>query len=309
LNISVIIPTYNYGTYIGRAIQSVFDQAYTAGKVEVLVIDDGSTDGTAAVIQQLQQQHAHLQYHWQANAGKAVATQKGIGLATGDVIFTLDADDWWLPGKIADTVAILQQHPRVVHVASAAQIVWADNKRAPVTEPITPKRLGKPLDGASLLYQFYRRNQLFGGGSTFACRASVAKAMYWHPHIDMYTDEWLVIQALLSGNSYFLPTPHSVWWVHQRNYSGAGGEAWPAKLARLQQSSEAVLQALQHTGAPRWLQQAYALKHEVRLQAWHELRGTKTMQHRWHFLSRYLLSPLYSPRMLWAYRAYMRLFR
>lgn len=309
MNISVIIPTYNYGAYIGRAITSVLEQGYTAGSIEILVIDDGSTDDTQSVVGTWQQRHAGIKYHRQPNAGKAVATQRGIALASGEVLFTLDADDWWLPGKIAATVAILRQHPRVVHVASPALIQWADGHRPPVAEPIEAQQLGKPLDGASLLYRFYRRNLLFGGGSTFACRASVAKAMYWHPHIDMYTDEWLVMKALLAGNSYFLPTPHSVWWVHQRNYSGAGGEALPVKLARLQQSSEAVLNALQHTGAPGWLQQAYALKHEVRLQAWHELRGTKTMQHRWQLLSRYLLSPLYSPRMLWAYRAYMRLFR
>ena len=307
MNISVIIPTYNYAAYIGRAIASVFNQTYRGGAIEVIVVDDGSTDDTAAVVAQWQQRHPGIHYHPQPNRGKAAAMQRGIALSSGDIIFTLDADDFFLPGKLAGTVAVLQQYPQVVHVASPARIEWADAHRPPVAEPIPARLTGRPINGTALLRYFYTRNQLFGGGSTFACRAAVAKAIPWHPGIDMYTDEWMVIQALLRGNSYLLPNPLSVWWVHGGNYSGGGGEPRPQKQARLRQSSSAVCNQLSAMQAPGWLLNAYRLKHDTRVLAWQEAAHAKTPAAVWEYTRRHLLSGQHSLAMLWHYRAFNRL--
>ncbi len=307
MKVSIIIPTYNYAHYIGRAIESVMNQSYQKELIELIVIDDGSTDNTAAVIKDCQL-HFPIQYHYQQNQGKAVATQLGIALATGDIIFTLDADDWFLPGKIADTVAIFQQYPQVVHVASAARIQWADGGVAK-TEPVPSWLLSQCNNGHQVLQFFFEHNMLFGGGSTFAVRANAAKQFNWKPAIDMYTDEWLVIQALLAGDSYFLAEPQSVWFVHGSNYSAAGGGALLQKQQRMRVSSQCILQLLQQGPYPPWLQHAYTLKHAMRHMIWLEAAGKKTAGDVWRFFAEVILHKNNSFIMLYRYHAFNRLLK
>jgi hypothetical protein len=221
----------------------------------------------------------------------------------------LDADDWFLPGKISATCKILEQNPHVVHVASPAKIVWEEFLRPPELEPVPGEMLGRTLKGDELLHSFYSGNFLFGGGSTFAARASVLKRLPWNDAVDMYLDEWLVLHTLLAGDSYFLPQPLSVWRVHGKNYSGSGGESLARKQERLRLSSEAVLDSLYKENVPKWLQRAYSLKHEIRLQAWMEQAGTKTLADKWEFFQRVICNPDFSWQLLWRYKAFNRLLK
>lgn len=307
---SVIITTYNYAAYIEQAITSVLAQAYTGGNIEVWVIDDGSTDDTAARVAPYVAA-GQVQYIWQPNAGKAAATKLGIEKATGDVLFTLDADDYFLPGKIAHTVAILEQYPKVVHVASPACIRWTNNPQKEVAEAIPSGWLDKSLPGMDLLKSFYNTNKLFGGGSTFSCRMQVAKAIYWTPAIDMYTDEWLVIQALLQGDSYFLPAPLSIWQIHEHNYSvqRLDQAALQQKHRRLQASSATILSLLNQGCYPSWLRKVYGLKHFVRVMGWKEKEGTKTWLDRLNFCRHCLLQGYYPLWWWWIYRIPLRMLK
>ncbi|HSC54373.1 MAG TPA: glycosyltransferase family A protein [Phnomibacter sp.] len=307
MKVSIIIPTYNYARYIGRAIQSVLGQTYSGEWMEIIVVDDGSTDDTAVVLQPFIEA-GYIQYHSQPNAGKAAATQQGIELATGEFIFTLDADDWFLPNKIVDTVAVFGQYPQVTHVASAARIAWEDG-RPEQTEPVLHWLLGAENRGANTLQYFFDNNLLFGGGSTYAVRTSAAKNFAWHKSIDMYTDEWLVIQALLAGNTFFIPEPASVWFVHSNNYSGKGGEALLQKQARLKTSSQCILDLLQNGTYPGWLKKTYRLKHAVRCIAWQEAAGNKTLGDAWQFLQSSILSGQHKFSTLLKYHAFNRLLK
>ena len=103
--ISVIIPTYNYAAYIQEAINSITEQDYPKDKIEIIVVDDGSTDNTKEVLQYLIQNNT-INYYYQQNKGKASATFKAIQLSSGKYIFNLDADDYFLPGKLQKAVTI-----------------------------------------------------------------------------------------------------------------------------------------------------------------------------------------------------------
>ncbi len=94
-SVSVIIPAFNASALLPDAIESALRQ--TAGTPEVIVIDDGSTDSTADVVQQFQ---TRIRYFRQPNSGAAAARNNGISRATGDFIAFLDADDWWHPTKL-----------------------------------------------------------------------------------------------------------------------------------------------------------------------------------------------------------------
>ena len=93
--VSVIIPTYNRANLICRAIESVINQTYK--NLEIIVVDDGSTDNTKARIQPYIE---NIRYYYQENRGASAAQNKGIELATGDWISILASDDIWLPEKI-----------------------------------------------------------------------------------------------------------------------------------------------------------------------------------------------------------------
>ena len=93
--ISVIIAVYNGGQTIGRAIESVRSQSALAH--ELIVVDDGSTDDTAAVVEKFGK---HVRYIYQANAGAAAARNTGAAAAQGDWLVFLDADDWYYHDRL-----------------------------------------------------------------------------------------------------------------------------------------------------------------------------------------------------------------
>jgi glycosyltransferase involved in cell wall biosynthesis len=92
--VSVIIPVYNCEKYLGQAIESVLAQTYR--QVEIIVVDDGSTDGTADVARRF----ATVKYHFQPNQGIGASRNRGIDLANGGFFGFLDADDIWVNNKL-----------------------------------------------------------------------------------------------------------------------------------------------------------------------------------------------------------------
>lgn len=106
LPVSVIIPTHNRAYCLARAVDSVLAQSQPP--LEIIVIDDGSTDETAALIARY---GASVRYHRQSQRGVAAARNVGIGLARGEWIALLDSDDAWLPHKLARQWALRQSHP------------------------------------------------------------------------------------------------------------------------------------------------------------------------------------------------------
>ena len=110
--VSVIIPTFNCDRYIAQAIDSVFAQTYR--DYEIVVINDGSTDNTRQVLQPYLNK---IQYIYQDNQGVSAARNRGIEAATGELVAFLDADDLFLPDKLAAQVAVFDEFPElgIVH--------------------------------------------------------------------------------------------------------------------------------------------------------------------------------------------------
>ncbi len=102
--VSVMIPVYNGEQYIGEAIESILQQRDCP--CEVIVVDDGSTDGSAQVVRQFGRA---VRYHYQTHRNIAEARNQGIALAQGDFLAFLDADDLWVENKLAWQMQVLQQ--------------------------------------------------------------------------------------------------------------------------------------------------------------------------------------------------------
>ena len=106
--VSVIIPVYNGERYLAETIESVLAQTYRS--LEVIVVDDGSTDKSARIVRSF---GSLIRYYYQQNLGTAAALNRGVSLACGNYFTFLDADDLWLEDRIRLQLVAFNAHPNV----------------------------------------------------------------------------------------------------------------------------------------------------------------------------------------------------
>lgn len=124
--ISVVIPAFNSERCISRAIESVMSQTFS--DYEIIVVDDGSTDGTADIVKKFGDR---VRYVYQQNAGPASARNAGLKIASGQWIAFLDADDEWLPDKLQQQVELLDRN-RDLRWCSTNRYQADERRKAPV---------------------------------------------------------------------------------------------------------------------------------------------------------------------------------
>lgn len=301
--VSVIIPTYNYAHYICEAIDHVLQQDYPKDKIEIVVVDDGSKDNTKEVLQSFIDQGL-VSYYYQNNQGKASATYSAIQKSSGKYIFNLDADDYFFPDKISKSVAVFEQDNEIVHVANPAKFI-IDGKDAG-QEQIPTAFLEKKLDGVELLKSFYNGRMLFGGGSTFAARASVLKEIFISKEVDMYIDEFLVLATLNKGSSYFFKEPLSIWRGHNSNYTVTQLDV-NVKNTRLDNSSKGILDLVMNNNYPKEVRKLYSLHHYTRHLFFKESANRKNFKDVLQFAKFCFLTNRYTFSQLQKYSAFNRL--
>jgi glycosyltransferase involved in cell wall biosynthesis len=106
--VAVVLPCYNAGPYLVRALESVLEQTYA--DFQLCLVDDGSTDDTANILKRYSDYGVQVR---QEHAGQSAARNRGIGMSSAPYIAFLDADDYWLPVKLERQIALLEQNPRV----------------------------------------------------------------------------------------------------------------------------------------------------------------------------------------------------
>lgn len=109
--VSVIIPTYNRESTLGRAIDSVLNQTYR--NFEVIVVDDGSTDNTSRVVEKYKNR---IRYYSKLHGGVSAARNLGLEKSEGTWVSFLDSDDYWLPKKLEKQMEYLQKNPDIMIV-------------------------------------------------------------------------------------------------------------------------------------------------------------------------------------------------
>ena len=145
--ISVIVPCYNYASYVGDALRSVLEQDY--GNFELIVVDDGSRDNSAEIIEQVLQAHRQsskvkrVEFVRQENQGVSAALNTGLALARGVFVATFDADDVMPAGRLALQAAYLQGHPEVGCLGGVAVRI---DERGAVLPKKDKKRLVRRYD-------------------------------------------------------------------------------------------------------------------------------------------------------------------
>jgi len=157
--VSVIMPTYNYGRFISRAIDSVLSQTYS--DFELIIIDDGSEDDTTKIVQQFHDMR--IKYYRQENQGPSRARNAGIAQAQGEYLAFIDADDEWLPYNLSYQVTALANDHRVGMVYGHCVYVDASGQ---ILRTVKGKAHGK------LFIPMLRENIIGGSPSIVVVRAS-----------------------------------------------------------------------------------------------------------------------------------------
>jgi glycosyltransferase involved in cell wall biosynthesis len=139
--VSCIVPVFNGERFLREAIESIFAQ--THDPLEILIADDGSTDGTASIVADFGNR---LRYLRQENQGPAAARNLGIRAATGDFIAFLDADDLWHPQKLERQIACFRARPEVEYCVTYCQNFWVPELKAEA-ERYRTHRIARPMPG------------------------------------------------------------------------------------------------------------------------------------------------------------------
>jgi len=150
--ISCIVRVFNGELYLAEALDSILAQTYRP--LEVIVVDDGSTDGTAKLAGSYGEQVCYL---WQSNAGPATACNLGLRAARGDFMAFLDADDVWHVDKLTRQLERFQSRPELDLSVTHIQNFWVP-ELVEEAEKFRHHRIAEPLPGYSTVTLLARRN-------------------------------------------------------------------------------------------------------------------------------------------------------
>ena len=207
--ISVLINNYNYGRFVGRAIDSVLAQQ--APDVEIIVVDDGSSDQSRSM---LEAYGNRVKVLFQENQGQAAAINAAVKLSSGDILSFLDSDDWWAPDKLSATAAAFHANPQASLVYHRLQPVLTDG--SPVLKPIP-----RTLCSGDLSPRLAQSAGWwpFPMTSAIAVRRSAWDAAGNIPEqFRISADAWLVGIYPFLGRVVALPDPLGFYRIHNNNW-------------------------------------------------------------------------------------------
>jgi hypothetical protein len=209
--VTCVVTTYQYGHFIAGCLDSVLAQDHPREQLEVIVVDDGSTDDTRAIVARYGDA---VRYVHQPNAGQIAATNRGIGEATGDYITLVDADDTVPPDCVSARAAILDARPEVGLVYGDMDIIDADGA---LLDPSYHRAYDVPTHVGRVLGPLLERN--FVPGGTMMFRAA-DRALY-HPIAEHASvqDWWIAANVAAAAELAYVDRPMANYRLHGANDS------------------------------------------------------------------------------------------
>jgi glycosyltransferase involved in cell wall biosynthesis len=216
--VTVLIDAYNYGHFIEEAIESVLSQDFPSDQVEIVVVDDGSTDDTS---ERVKKYGSRIRYFHKSNGGQASAFNLGFTEARGEIIAFLDADDYWLPGKLQRIVGEFQRNPdlgMVYHQFLEVDTATNEQKKSTVFLPVS----GSFLEERE---EFFWYNP---PGTAAAFRRKFLERVLPIPEeIRMLADGYVNALIPFVAPVHAIPECLAAYRVHGRNHFYADGRQMP----------------------------------------------------------------------------------
>jgi glycosyltransferase involved in cell wall biosynthesis len=222
--VSALVAAYNAEPFVAEAVESALAQDWPADRLEIVVVDDGSTDGTAPVVEAIAAAHpGRIRLIRQANAGACGATNTAFAAARGELIALLDADDAWPAGKLRAQHAVLAARPEVGLVYGDMRIVDARGRvlHESFLEGQRPPR-------GRCLAELLESNDATASSLLF--RRSLAAPI---PDGVPYTDWWFAARAAQQSEIAYLAEPRTLYRFHGGNLTlGTEGAARRRELRK-----------------------------------------------------------------------------
>lgn len=210
--VTVLIDTYNHERFIEQAVSSVLEQDFPPSEREILVVDDGSTDHTAAIVRKF---IPHVRYLGKTNGGQASAFNVGIAETRGEVVSFLDGDDWWVKNKLRMVLDELERNPEVGAVGHGYYQIDPNGQPPTLVVPEQCYHLHlRDAEGAHL----FPHLRCFLGTSRFTVRRPVLERVLPVPEeLTIEADEFMFTLAVAIGGAIVLDQPLFYYRLHSGN--------------------------------------------------------------------------------------------
>jgi GT2 family glycosyltransferase len=217
--VTALIPAFEAQAFVEEAVCSALAQDYPADLLDVVVVDDGSTDATAAIVQRLVDEHpGRVRLIRQENRGLVGAVNRAAEAAEGELLALLDADDLWPPDKIRRQVELLARRPDVGLVYTDMRVIDADGN---VLDDSWLAGNRPPQDRE--VARFLEQNSVTA--SSVVVRAALRDALFPIPDELPWADWWLGVRAAQVSRVAYLAEPKTLYRFHGANMSlGSQGD-------------------------------------------------------------------------------------
>ncbi|MCA9034576.1 MAG: glycosyltransferase [Planctomycetaceae bacterium] len=222
--ISVVLPVYNNRRYLRDAVDSILSQTYS--DFELLVFDDGSTDGSLQLLQEFARKDSRLLVYERSHCGYTPHLNEGIKIARGQFVARMDSDDICFPKRFETQVAFLNQHPGVIAVGSSVELI--DEYGDPYSRMIVPQT-----------HEEIDARHLNGGGGTMPHpsvmmrREAVLKVGAYQPQFEPAEDLDLWLRLAEVGKLANLAEPLLRYRVHAAMISQAKADKQSDQVQRI----------------------------------------------------------------------------
>lgn len=216
--LSILIDTYNHEPYIEQALLSVLEQDFPASDMEIVIVDDGSTDRTPEIVSKFAPRVRLLR---KKNGGQASAFNSGMRELKGDIVAFLDGDDWFAPGKLTAVTSALEQHPEASAVGHGYYEFHAATNEA---QPRIPKcaRFVNMATPDAAREAFAQWPFLLMGALTI--RRKPLERVIPIPEILTFCADSPLTMAAMAGGSYVLDEPLFYYRYHADNLHALDGD-------------------------------------------------------------------------------------
>jgi glycosyltransferase involved in cell wall biosynthesis len=210
-SVSVLIDTYNHERFIEQAVVSVLEQDFPAAEREIIVVDDGSTDGTPAMLQKFA---PHIRVLRKKNGGQGAAFNTGIPECRGQIVAFLDGDDWWARGKLRAVSQALSNDAEIGLVGHGITEVLADGtERQELLREAPRFRIASTAGG-----RIFRRRKSFLGTSRMTFRTDLLKQIGAVPEaLRIQADEYLFTVGAVLSDALILREALTYYRLHGTN--------------------------------------------------------------------------------------------
>ena len=214
--VSVLCTSYNHARFLPQAVASVLAQQ--GPELELIIVDDASTDGSARWLKNLEDPRVKLVLH-RENRQKCRSVNEAYALAAGEYIACIDSDDVWLPGKLAAQVALLESEPQTLAVFTYVKVIDENGRELAASEQDYSEIFNQPLPSRHGMLQtmFFRGNFLNTSSGLMRRSALNPGEPFYDLRLKHLHDQDQHVRLLLRGDIRVISKPFVRYRLHGAN--------------------------------------------------------------------------------------------